>query len=273
VTLNRVNTVQLMPVLRSELLALLEGLRRDEWQAPTPCPGWSVHAVACHLLGVELGNVSARRDGWKLVPSDDGDADAWLNAFNQQWVEATRRISPALLIELLSLAGERFEQHIATLDLDAMGGPVRWATADNPAPVWLDVAREYMERFVHQYQVREAVGRPALAPHLLAPVLATAVHALPQALAQVDRSAGTCVLFSAEGEGGGTWGVLRTTNGWELVDWELTADCTRPPACEVRTTVDGALGLLVRDPTAPTLDWHGDPELARAVGTAKAVLG
>ena len=52
-----------------------------------------------------------------------------------------------------------------------------WATGRDPAPVWLDVAREYRERFVHQQQIREATGRPRLSPELTAPVLTAAAAA------------------------------------------------------------------------------------------------
>jgi uncharacterized protein (TIGR03083 family) len=156
----RVDARALVPRLRAELAALLTGLTGGDWALPTACPGWSVHDVAAHLLGVELGNVSVRRDRWGLGPAEGEDLDAWLNRFNQQWVDAARRISPALLIELVDLAGRRFEEHLATLDLDAAGGPVQWATGSDPAPVWLDVAREYMERYVHQQQIRDATGRP-----------------------------------------------------------------------------------------------------------------
>jgi hypothetical protein len=37
--------------------------------------------------------------------------------------------------------------------------------------------------------------------------------------------------------------------------------------------VDGALKLYARDPSAPPLTWHGDQELAAALGHVKAVLG
>ena len=174
-----------------------------------------------------------------------------------------------MLIELLDLAGRRFEEHVARLDLDASGGPVQWATGSEPAPVWLDVAREYMERYVHQGQIRAAVGRPPLGPALTGPVLTAAVHALPRSLRHVSRPAGTAVSFTAEGDGGGSWQVVRTAAGWELDP----AGAARPAACEVRTTIDGAIKLLARDPAAPPLSWHGDPELAAAVATAKAVLG
>jgi hypothetical protein len=218
---------------------------------------------------VELGNISVRRDDWALGPGEEEDLDVWLNAFNQQWVDAARRISPALLIELIDLAGVRFEEYLAALDLDATGGPVPWATGSDPAPVWLDVAREYMERYVHQQQIRDATGRPGLGSAFTRPVLTTAAHALPLALRRVSRPAGTIAAFSAEGEGGGTWHVVRTTTGWELD----AAPLDEPAACRARTTVDGALKLYVRDPSAPPLTWQGDQEMAGALAGVKAVLG
>ena len=279
----RVDARPLLPLLRAELVALLTGLSGADWARPTACPGWSVHGVAAHLLGVELGNVSGRRDRWGLGPGEGEDLDSWLNAFNQQWVEAARRISPALLAELVNLAGLRFEEHVATLDLDATGGPVAWATGSDPAPVWLDVAREYMERYVHQQQIREAAGCPPLGADFVSPVLTTAAHALPRALDLVSRPAGTVVTFTASGEGGGSWQVVREAAGWELDPAPVggaaagsarTAACrARVAACRARTTVDGALKLYARDPSAPPLTWQGDDELAEALAGVKAVLG
>jgi uncharacterized protein (TIGR03083 family) len=264
----RVDARPLLPGLRGELTALLASLPDGDWARPTACPGWSVHDIAAHLLGVELGNVSVRRDGWMLSPAEGEDPDAWLNRFNQQWVDAARRISPALLIDLIDLAGRRFEAHVATLDLDAAGGPVKWATGSGPAPVWLDVAREYMERYVHQQQIRDATRRPPLGAAFIAPVLQTAAHALPRALDRVTRPVGTVVTFTAEGEGGGTWHMVRTAAGWEL-DIERPG----PAACQARTTADGALKRYVRDPSAPALTWQGDHEIAEALAGVKAVLG
>jgi uncharacterized protein (TIGR03083 family) len=265
----RVDARPLMPRLRAELVALLASLPDGDWARPTACPGWSVHDVAAHLLGVELGNVSVRRDRWGLGPGAGEDLDIWLNRFNQQWVDAARRISPALLIDLINVVGQRFEEHLATLDLDAAGGPVQWATGWDPAPVWLDVAREHMERYVHQKQIRQATGHPPLGAAFTGPVLATAAHALPRALDQVIRPAGTVVTFTAEGEGGGTWHVVRGAAGWELDP----APPASPAACQARTTVDGALKLYARDSSAPPLTWHGDQEIAGALAGVKAVLG
>ena len=225
--------------------------------------------MAAHLFGVEVGNVAVRRDRWGLGPGAGEDLDSWLNGFNQQWVEAARRISPALMVELIDIAGLRFEEHLATLDLDAIGGPVPWATGSDPAPVWLDVAREYMERYVHQQQIREATGHPPLGAAFTGPVLITAAHALPRALSRVTRPAGTVVTFTASGEGGGSWHVVRGEAGWALDPGRVAG----PAACHARTTVDGALKLYARDPSAPPLTWEGDSELADALSGVKAVLG
>jgi uncharacterized protein (TIGR03083 family) len=265
----RVDASPLLPVLRSELVALLAGLSADEWMLATACPGWPVHAVASHLLGVELGNVSVRRDHWALSPGEGEDPRGWLNAFNQQWVDAARRISPPMLIECLDLAARCYEAHVAMLDPDALGGPVEWATGSDPAPVWLDTAREYMERYIHQQQIRDATGRPGLDADFAAPVLVAAAHALPMALHDVSRPAGTVATFRADGPGGGTWHLIKTTAGWELG----AGQPSHPPVCEVSTTVAGAIKLYARDPAAPALTRRGDPELSDALSRAKAVLG
>ena len=85
----------------------------------------------------------------------------------------------------------------------------------------------------------------------------------------MSRPAGTVATFTAEGEGGGTWHVVRATSGWELDP----APLNEPVACRARTTVDGAIKLYVRDPSAPPLTWQGDRELAEALAGVKAVLG
>jgi uncharacterized protein (TIGR03083 family) len=49
---------------RERLLGLLVGLTADDWQRPTPCPGWTVLDLANHLLGDDLGWLARNRDGY-----------------------------------------------------------------------------------------------------------------------------------------------------------------------------------------------------------------
>ncbi len=214
-----VYTVDLFPIERRQLIELLESLSESEWALPTVCEGWSVKDVALHLLGDDIGVLSRKRDGHSSATEK---LDTWeelvafLNDWNERWVEASRRISAPLLLELLRHTGDDLHQYFASLDLDEMGGPVSWA-GPNPAPVWLDVAREYTERWLHQQQIRNAVRGPgAKEPELFAPVLATFVRALPQTYRDVDAPEGTHVKLTIAGASGGVWSVVRETNGWGL---------------------------------------------------------
>ena len=61
-----------------------------------------------------------------------------------------------------------------------------WA-GPGPAPVWLDLAREFTGRRHHQQQIREPTGGlPLYDPYFLAPVLDTLVRALPHSFRHID---------------------------------------------------------------------------------------
>jgi Mycothiol maleylpyruvate isomerase N-terminal domain len=91
-------------VLGRSLVALVGDLDAGAWRLPTACR-WSVGDVAGHLLGVELANVSRRRDGHRVDPAPGEAPGAWLAAFNDDWVRAARRLSPRVVAGMLDLAG------------------------------------------------------------------------------------------------------------------------------------------------------------------------
>lgn len=211
------------PGLRAELIALLRGLSPEEWNRETVCSGWSVKDIAAHLLADDLGRLSWGRDGFVSPTFAAGlyldTLPGFIQAIDRQnelWVAAARRFSPALLLELLAVSGEWTDAYFLGLDLEAIGMPVNWAGPE-PAPVWLDVAREYTERWVHQQQIRDAAGKPGLRErHWLHPVLATFVRALPLALAPAVASDGTVVRLAITGEAGGEWVARRDDDRWLL---------------------------------------------------------
>lgn len=210
---------------RLALLSLLGSLTPQQWTANTACPGWDVRDVALHILGGDLANIAGRRDGaWGLQPSADESLGTFINRINQEWVATARRLSPRLIIQLLQFAGPVLFDHLDSLDLDAVGGPVSWAGPE-PAPVWLDVAREYMERWVHQQHIRDAVGRPGQdKARFVAPVIAASMHAVPLAMS-LGRN-GTLVI-EVQGKGGGVWTVTSDPGQWSLREGRASsADCT-----------------------------------------------
>src|ERR1700712_4349291 len=107
---------------RAALLSLLAELTDEEWRRPTMCAGWSVHDVAVHVLGGYAGNLARRRDRFahaELPPGDD--IVARLNDFNAVWVEAARRLSPPILIEMLALIGPELDAYFETLNAFEFG--------------------------------------------------------------------------------------------------------------------------------------------------------
>ena len=218
-----VQTAHLFPGLLQELIDVLETLAPEEWARPTPCPGWSVHDLAAHILGDEVGQLSMGRDGYHpslIAASDWAGLVRELNDLNEQWVTVMRRVSPRLMIDLLKSTGEQVNRHLQSLDPHSVGPVVSWASPD-PAPMWLHIAREYTERWHHQQQIREALGRPLLtAPHWFAPVLATFVHGLPRAYSGVDAAIGASVRVTIAGASGGAWLVARADSNWMLCEDE-----------------------------------------------------
>jgi uncharacterized protein (TIGR03083 family) len=265
--------LDLFPEERQELLGLLSGLPTEAWLAPTACPGWTVKDLAAHLLAVDFQNLSHGRDHYPsspftATPGWDELVD-FINRWNEEWVRAARRLSPHVLIELLAFGGERTLAYFASLDSLAPGPVVSWAGLD-PAPSWLHVAREYTERWVHQEQIREAVGVPGLRRRrLFHPVLDTFIHALPRTYRDVPAPDDSHLELVIAGEAGGSWSLVRQGGRWDLFEdvhleptsivtldedtaWRLFTRGIDRDAARARITLagDGALGSVMLDTVA-----------------------
>jgi hypothetical protein len=262
-------------------MVLLGDCSIPQLSSPSACPGWSAWDIVLHLLGVDISNLSRRRDDHRvsLAPFAPADADfsdwstlvAALNAFNEHWVSAARLMSRAIALDLLEVTGTQIAAYWRTLDPLAKGGVVSWAGPD-AAPMWLDIAREYTEQWVHQAQIREAVGaRPLDDAVFLEPVLATFVRALPRALKETAAEGGTSVRLRISGPAGGAWLAELGSGGWIL-----GLDDGRPATASVELPQSVAWRLFTRgcSPTearaAAAIQGRGD--LASAVLETVAII-
>jgi uncharacterized protein (TIGR03083 family) len=263
----------LFPREREAMLDLLRGLDPADWARSTVCPGWDVHDVAGHVLNDYMRRLSGSRDGYGgAVFANDETLPAYLTRTNDEFVRASRQLSPRLLIELLEHLGPRLDAVWAARDLEAPADlNVSWAAMDLDSPTWLDIGREYTEFWVHQQQVRDAVSLPgATEPDLMAPVLALFARALPYAMRALDRPEGTAVHLEVLGPAGGQWSAAREGGRWRM------ATPAGEPAARVSMDQDTFWRLATRgvsvEQARERARVSGDPELTSAMTTLLAVV-
>jgi len=108
----------------------------------------------------------------------------------------------------------------ASLDLMGEGG-VYWAS-DGAVPLWFDLAQDLTERWVHQRQMREAIGRlGAYDTDYLGIVLRTFVWAFPH---QYRFSAAPGTEVEVRLDGGGEWTLASDGRGrWKMHEGQPSA--------------------------------------------------
>ncbi len=209
--------------LHTELMSLLRNLGPSDWSRPTACALWSVKDIVAHLLDTSIRRLSFGRDALPSTPDTPiasySDLVRYLNRLNAEWVTACRRLSPEILMDLLDFTAGQVHAFFGSLDPHAPAVfPVSWA-GDDVSPNWFDIGREYTERWLHQEQIREAVGASGLTGReWLHPALDVFVRALPFTYRQVEASAGRSVRVEILGDAGGVWTLVRGNTGWELFE-------------------------------------------------------
>ena len=264
--------------LGDELVTLLRELPADAWSLSTVCRGWQVRDIAAHLLDSGLRRLSFGRDALALLPpprpiAGYGDLVAFLDQLNGDWVTAMRRLSPRILTELMAWLEPQLAEHLASIDPDGTAlFSVAWAGEETSA-AWFDVARELTERWLHQQQIRLAVGaRPLDDAETSAAVFDTLLRAFPHAYASLDAAVGSNVSIAIGGERLLTYTLERANEGWvvlggtatpprgrrhasvrldEQTAWLMLSKGIPPDEARERATVTGDAPLL--DPFFGTL--------------------
>lgn len=217
-----IHTAHLFPILDEQLISLLRSLTTDEWNMPTIAKLWTVKDIAAHLLDTNFRTLSFARDQHSIQPdreiSSYTDLVAYLNQLNADWVKATKRLSVHVLKELLELTGKQCSQYWQQVDLyaDAVFS-VAWA-GEQTSKNWFHIAREYTEKFIHQQQIRDAVGKQGiLTKELFYPFINTFMCALPHTYRNVMAAIDTVVKVTVTTDIGGSWQIIKKQEGWLLL--------------------------------------------------------
>jgi uncharacterized protein (TIGR03083 family) len=260
---------------RRALLELLGGFATEDWDRMTPCPGWSVLDLVCHLVGDDFGLLARRRDGhFGTRPPDNlaGDEDfaRWLDGLQDDWVRAARRIGPRLAVDLLGWTGPQVVALFEAEDPGAVEAIVSWA-GSGPVPRWLDQARELSEHWIHRQQVRTAVGLATDTSEVVAVAVLDALRwAYPYRLSSVERGEGT-VVIEVVGDPERRWLVEPGAQGWCFTDSPGGDVVAR-----MRLTADEAWRLLTNNMPVgeqQLLEVSGDPEIVSTLRRTRAMIG
>lgn len=268
----------LFPILNNNLIELLKSLKSDDWERHTIARLWSVKDVAAHLLDGNLKALSLQRDGHKGISSPKSrnykDVVKWLNTTNAEWVKTAVRLSPDVVTLLLEQTNQPVEEYFSSLKpFEKSIYPVDWA-GEQESKNWLHVAREYTERWIHQQQIRNAVGqeRANMTRELFYPFIDTLMQGLPYAFSKTKAKEGTIAKVTVSGETGGSWYVLKNEENWQLYTNSSEAEADS----EVILTPDTAWKLFTKAIKPVTAKEkakiNGDEKLADAALSMLSVM-
>lgn len=216
-----IEVIHLFPQLDVKLIELLRSLSQEEWHKQTIAGKWEVKDIAAHLLDGNLRSLSMLRDDyWANRPENINtyqDLVLYLNELNAEWVAACKRLSPQIIIEMLEATGKEYTDYLASLDPYAEASfSVAWA-GEEISTNWFHIAREYTEKWIHQQQIRDAVGKPGLmSKELFYPFINTFMCGLPHTYKYVEAPTGTSVEVVVTTDIGGVWHINKTDEGWVL---------------------------------------------------------
>ncbi len=274
--LERIETAHLYQPLLHELIALLRGLSADDWHKPTLAPRWRVRDIAAHLLDGDLRRLSLARDGHTMSTgpiTGYRDVLALITDLNATGGSFAARLSPAVMVDLLAVTGEWVAAYFGQLDPDDQAVfTVDWA-GEARSTNWMDMARDYTERWHHQMQIRHAVNAPftLLEPRWVTPLLETSVRALPAAYRDLDAMDGTTIVFAVEGASSQAWTLVR-----EGDRWRLKAGRAAEPAASVTAHADTAWRLFYNalpiDEARVRVRIDGDATLVEPMLRARSVM-
>lgn len=251
---------------RASLLELLGSLTIEDWTRPTECPEWNVKGIALHILGDDLSLLTRQRDASTdsltlFAETHPGlTFRELLDGFNDAWVATARFLSCDVLIELLRLVGEWSDDFYCAVDLDMTARePVGFFAADGVSPYWQVIAREFVERVVHQSQIRRSVGKGDLGDDVVRAAARVQVHALGAWMRNDAPTVGSTISVSFGAVGSWTW--RRESDHWSVRDG-LVDD----PGALVSALADRSVALITRgvslDEFSQIMTVEGDATLA-----------
>lgn len=268
-------TLHLFPKLDEKLVEVLRSLQPDEWNNRTLAKQWTVKDIASHLLDGNLRLLSMVRDQYfgntpKGLHSYKDLVD-FLNGLNADWVTATKRLSPKVIVDLLEHTGSECHEVLEKLDPFATAVfSVAWA-GEAESKNWFHIAREYTERWHHQQQIREAVGKEGIMDReFYFPLIDTFMRALPYTYRNTPAREHAHVKVHVTTPVGGTWSLVYIHGSWTLSssDTSPSAEITLDPSAAWKLFTKGISG----EEAQRKIQFTGDASLCKPILSMLSVM-
>lgn len=260
-----ISVLHLLPVLEHQLIGLLRTLNEAEWEQRIASGKYSVKDIAAHMLDNNLRILSLIRDGYRTGRPEEiksyFDLVSYRDRQDEEWIRAAQRLSPKIITDLLQTTGKEYFEVLNGLDPWEDSVFSESLVGEEIAKNWFHIAREYADRWIHQQQIRNALGKEELLTReLFYPVIDTYMCALPQTYRYTDAVVGSSVMIRVTGDAGGEWHINKTEEGWVLrhttrveplavvemdagTAWRLFSKEISPEEAEEKVKLEGAAEL------------------------------
>ena len=146
---------------------LLSGLSEQQWQTPTPLPGWCVRNVVAHIIGTEsvLQGLNAPDADIDVSTLDHVRND--VGVANERWVRHLSTESGAELLERFrSITADR-RKRLTDMSVDDWNAPT--LTPVGPESYGRFMRVRLFDCWMHEQDIRDGVGRPSSDAELSGP--------------------------------------------------------------------------------------------------------
>ncbi|MGB6207157.1 maleylpyruvate isomerase family mycothiol-dependent enzyme, partial [Mycobacterium sp.] len=146
---------------------LMNGLSEQQWQMPTPLPGWCVHDVVAHIIGTESALHGISTPDGDIDVSTLGHVRNDVGVANECWVRY-----------LSSESGDALQQRFRSVTADRRKSLADMSVDDWNAPTMTPVGPDSYGRFMrvrvfdcwmHEQDIRDGLNQPASEAELAGP--------------------------------------------------------------------------------------------------------
>lgn len=273
-----ISTAHLLTGLDSHLISFLRNIKISDWEKQTLAPKWKVKDVALHLLDGNLRSLSMLRDNHFEQTTEDlstyKNLVTYLNTLNAEWIKATRRLSPKIIIELLENSGKEYCDYLQSLNpFDDAIFSVAWA-GESTSKNWFHIAREYTEKWHHQQQIRSAISsdKLLLEKKWYYPYLSTSMRGLPFLYQNIKADHNDAIKISVGDDDSMHWFLYFKNDTWLLTESHI-----EDPTTIIKIKADVAWKVFTKGMTKELAleksEISGDHFLGRNFFNLTAVMG